>query len=73
MANRYMYLVHKPTGKRINLGKRMGTGWYVQPLHYDENNPSLQEAMDKFYKEVDSGEPADLNPEQDDFEIKFTY
>ena len=28
MANNRMYLLHRPSGETLFLGKRMGTGWY---------------------------------------------
>lgn len=28
MANNRMWIAHRPTGKNIPLGKRMGQGWY---------------------------------------------
>ena len=31
MANNRMFLVHRPTGKAVTLGKRMGRGWYAPP------------------------------------------
>ena len=31
MANNRMFLVHRPTGLSIMLGKRMGWGWYACP------------------------------------------
>ena len=31
MANNRMYLVHKPSGLGVYLGKRMGYGWYDAP------------------------------------------
>lgn len=29
MANNRLYLVHKPTGTSVKLGKRMGQGYYM--------------------------------------------
>lgn len=40
MANNRMYLVHKVTGKKLYLGKRMGHGYY---------NPQLPEALQTFF------------------------
>lgn len=31
MANNRMWLLHKPTGKAVFLGKRMGDQWYGTP------------------------------------------
>lgn len=31
MANNRMFLVHRPTGIGIMLGKHMGRGWYSEP------------------------------------------
>ncbi|MGR9384930.1 hypothetical protein [Rhizobium leguminosarum] len=31
MANNRLILVHRPTGLRIHLGKRMAQGWYGAP------------------------------------------
>jgi hypothetical protein len=30
MANNRLFLVHRPTGKYVELGKRMALGWYVR-------------------------------------------
>ena len=42
MANNRMYLVHKVTGKKLYLGKRMGHGYY---------RPPEAEAMQAFFDE----------------------
>jgi hypothetical protein len=42
MANNRMYLVHKVTGKKLYLGKRMGHGYY---------NPPSMRVMEAFFNE----------------------
>jgi hypothetical protein len=56
MANNRLWLVHRPTGKGVQLGKRMGWGWYNAA-----DNERLQRLFD--YIE-DLGGPL---AEQDDF------
>ncbi len=51
MANNTMWLVHKPTGLGIRLGKRMGTGWYSPP-----ERQKLAEFFDLSYDNCDEGE-----------------
>ena len=46
MANNRMYLVHKPSGYYVYLGKRMGEGWYDSPC---ENIQKLFDAQEKYY------------------------
>jgi hypothetical protein len=41
MANNRMYLVYKPTGRAVFLGKRMGQEWYGAP----ENLGALVETL----------------------------
>lgn len=40
MANNRMFLVHRPSGLTVCLGKRMGSGWY---------KPPTEEKMQAFY------------------------
>ena len=53
MANNRMYLIHRPTGTAIMLGKRMGWGWY---------QPPTGEQMERFFE-------ASEEQRQDDFYI----
>lgn len=46
MANNRMYLVHKPSGYHVYLGKRMGEGWYDSPC---KNIQKLFDAQEKYY------------------------
>ncbi len=55
MANNRMWLVHRPTGLAVLLGKRMLRGWY---------RPPSREHLSEFYEFLDEYENA-----QDDFVI----
>lgn len=57
MANNRMFLIHKPSGLGVMLGKRMGWGWYNAPQ---------QEKLNAFYEYL-----SDVRAEerQDDFVI----
>ena len=58
MANNRMFLVYRPTGDAVFLGKRMGYGWYGTPA-------DVQERILKLFDLVESkGET-----HQDDFAI----
>lgn len=57
MANNRMYLLHRPTGKAVYLGKRMGYGWYGTP----EN---VAERIEALFSIVEDGE---YEGSQDDF------
>lgn len=63
MANNRMYLIHRPSGLGVMLGKRMAWGWYQSPeaKHLREFYDYLAEvwALENPYKEGD----------QDDFII----
>ena len=54
MANNRMWLLHKPTGLAVMLGKRMAIGWYTH------NDPD----MNKFFDAVGA---ADSEIQQDHF------
>lgn len=56
MANNRMYLVHRPTGLAVFLGKRMEYGWY------DGENIPVQKLFDALGK-------LDYADNQDDFAI----
>jgi hypothetical protein len=58
MANNYLFLVYRPTGRAIQIGKRMGFGWYT---HNDEDVNLKQ-----FYSECEQA-AIDLDADQDDF------
>lgn len=45
MANNRLYLVHRPTGKSICLGKRMAQGWYAK-------GETLSKDINQFFDEV---------------------
>lgn len=55
MANNRLWLVHRPTGEAVCLGKRMGVGWYTSDVG--------KSVADFFSRTEDAGDPAD----QDDF------
>lgn len=44
MANNRMFLLHKPSGKAIFLGKRLISGWYDVPERLSEKVQSLFDA-----------------------------
>lgn len=46
MANNRMYLVFRPTGDAVLLGKRLGWGWYGVPSDVSERIASLFEAAE---------------------------
>lgn len=52
MANNRLWLVHRPSGAAVMLGKRLADGWY---------NPPSVEAMNTFF------EAAAMEGHQDDF------
>jgi hypothetical protein len=43
MANNRMYITHRPTGKSVYIGKRMGCGWYGVPENLSETVQNLFE------------------------------
>lgn len=52
MANNRMWLIHRPSGKAIILGKRMAVGWYT-------NGRVTSELLDAFFDSLEG--------DQDDF------
>ncbi len=71
MANNRMWLVYKPTGRAVLIGKRMGFGWYTQGMDAEKFNA--------FFDECEDVADYSRGIDQDDFimvqEIgnKFTY
>ena len=61
MANNRMFLVYRPTGDAVYLGKRMGWGWYGTPEDVAERIAELFERAEKAAGEGDFS--------QDDFAI----
>ena len=57
MANNRMFLLHRPTGRAVYLGKRMLHGWYDAP-------PELTARMDRLFEDIGEDTAA-----QDDFQI----
>ncbi len=53
MANNRMWLVHRPTGKRVFLAKRMGWGWYDTPDDLGAKVRALLEATEEDYQTHD--------------------
>ena len=45
MANNRMWLLHRPTGKAVFLGKRMGWGWYGTPAGLTSKIEALFKAV----------------------------
>ena len=64
MANNRMFLVYRPTGDAVFLGKRMGWGWYGTPKDVAESIAALFEKAEKA-----AGEGAKRGLSQDDFAI----
>jgi len=50
VANNRLWLVHRPTGEKISLGKRLSGGWYTNT----ENN-DLNEFYDRCYTGIFKG------------------
>lgn len=44
MANNRLWLMHRPSGKAVCLGKRMGVGWY---------RPPDKATLEAFYQEIE--------------------
>jgi hypothetical protein len=53
MANNRMFLVHRPTGKAVTLGKRMGRGWYGVPPHLGTQLMALFELAENASTDLD--------------------
>ncbi len=47
MANNNIWLVHRPTGRAVKLGKRYGSGWF---------RPPSKERMMEFFDSLDEEE-----------------
>ena len=60
MANNRMYIVFKPTGDKVYLGKRMGWGWYDVPKNLPEKLEQLFQVAETCLED---------NFHQDDFAI----
>lgn len=60
MANNRMYLVYRPTGDAVYLGKRMGWGWYGTPEDVAERIATL-------FEKAENAAGGDFS--QDDFAI----
>ena len=60
MANNRMYLVYRPTGDCVYLGKRMGWGWYDTPDDVADRIRKLFEKVEAIKRDTCS---------QDDFAI----
>ncbi len=58
MANNRMWLVHRPTGESICLGKRMAWGWY-------DRSEDMSQRLNEFYQRCVDGD--DSMAGQDDF------
>jgi hypothetical protein len=56
MANNRLWLVYRPTGKAVFLGKRMAVGWYFVP---DDVGARI-EALFAHLEEVQAGSQDDL-------------
>lgn len=46
MANNRLWLVHRPTGKSVFLGKRMAWGWYGAPEDIGAQLKALYDAIE---------------------------
>ena len=58
MANNRLWLIHRPSGASVYLGKRMGLGWY------QDKPEQLAEKLEEFFKEAEGGSDGHT---QDDF------
>lgn len=58
MANNRLWLVHRPTGAAVCLGKRMAHGWYM-------NRSDIDERIMEFWEECWT----DTLEDQDDFAL----
>lgn len=47
MANNRMYLLHRPSGRAVYLGKRMASGWYGAPSNVRDALEALYEAVER--------------------------
>ena len=77
MANNRLFLVHKPTGYCLLIGKRMGYGWY-NPLSKVEDKfteffeKSLEEGdQDDFVLCIETEDDWDYDYSSDILKIKF--
>jgi hypothetical protein len=62
MANNRLFLVYRPTGAAVLLGKRMGWGWYTKP--------GINEAIATLFyhiERIDIPDERRIYPAQDDF------
>ncbi len=62
MANNRLWLVHKPSGHRIMLAKRMFHGWYVR------YGVDMTKELDNFFERT---EKDSTYSDQDDFTLDF--
>jgi hypothetical protein len=59
MANNRMWILHRPSGRRVQLGRRMGFGWY---------GPEDMPAMNEFFQACEKESDAE---NQDDFVLEL--
>jgi hypothetical protein len=79
MANNRMYLVHKPTGHAVYLGKRFLGGYYDAPENlskqvqklFDLAEESKVESQDDFCVVFESKNDATCAMDSDDIEMKI--
>lgn len=59
MANNRMFLVYRPTGDCVLLGKRLATGWYTPSEDVKSISEKLTELFQKAEKECSEGKAQD--------------
>jgi hypothetical protein len=64
MANNRMFLVYRPTGDVVYLGKRMGYGWYGTPEDVAQRIAAL-------FEKAENAAGGDIS--QDDFAIALEF
>lgn len=69
MANNRLYLVFKPTGKKILLAKRMADEWYTRANA--EGEPDLAGRLDAFFREAHQGHDYGKTSHRDDFALEL--
>ena len=63
MANNRMFLVYRPTGDAVFIGKRMGFGWY------NSNVEKVGEQILELYERAENAALSNHDISQDDFGI----
>lgn len=67
MANNRMFLVYRPTGDAVFLGKRMGRGWYGTPKDLPEK------ILELFRRAKEAAAASERAFSQDDFAVALEH